>query len=36
MEVVVPECAYAIEQDTVKVYLRKWARTGWHRLQLSR
>lgn len=36
MEVMVSECAYAIETDAVKVYLRKWARTGWHKLQLSR
>ena len=36
MEVVVSECAYVVEADTVKVYLRKWARTGWQKLQLAR
>ena len=36
MEVVVAECAYAVETDTVKVYLRKWARTGCQKLQLAR
>lgn len=35
-EVVVPECAWAVERDTVVVYLRKWARTGWHKLALAR
>jgi hypothetical protein len=36
MEVVVPECAWVVETDCVKLYLRKWARTGWHKLQLHR
>jgi hypothetical protein len=36
MEVVVAECAYVVETDTVKLYLRKWARTGWRKLQLTR
>jgi hypothetical protein len=25
-----------VEVDVVKVYLRKWARTGWFKLALSR
>lgn len=36
MEVVVAQCEHVVETDTVKVYLRKWARTGWHKLQLNR
>ena len=36
MEVVGAECAYVVETDTVKLYLRKWARTGWRKLQLAR
>lgn len=36
MEVVVAECGYAIETDAVKIVLRKWAKTGWHALQVHR
>jgi hypothetical protein len=36
MEVVVPECSYVVQTDVVKLYLRKWAKTGWHQLQLQR
>ena len=36
MEVVVAQCTWSVEEDTVKLYLRKWAKTGWHKLQLHR
>jgi hypothetical protein len=36
MEVVVAQCTWAVEEDTVKLYLRKWAKTGWRKLQLHR
>ena len=36
MEVVVAECKHTVETDCVKLYLRKWAKTGWFKLQLQR
>jgi hypothetical protein len=36
MEVAVNECAYAVETDAVKLRLAKWAKTGWHALQVHR
>ena len=36
MEVVVAQCTFAVATDCVKVYLRKWAKTGWFKLQLAR
>ena len=36
LEVVVSECTWAVVEDEVKLYLRKWAKTGWHKLQLHR
>lgn len=36
MEIVVPECSYVVQEDCVKLYLRKWAATGWFKLQVHR
>ena len=36
MEVIVGQCTWCVEDDAVKLYLRKWAKTGWHKLQLHR
>ena len=36
LEVVVAECGYAVETDAVKIVLKKWAKTGWHALQVHR
>jgi hypothetical protein len=36
LEVVVSKCSWSVAVDEVKLYLRKWAKTGWHKLQLHR
>jgi hypothetical protein len=36
MEVQVGDCAYAVEPDAIKIRLAKWAKTGWHALQVHR
>lgn len=36
MEIVVCECSHVIQEDCVKLYIRKWASTGWFKLQVHR
>ena len=32
MEVVVDECYHEVLEDQVKIFVRKWAKTGWFKL----